>query len=355
MFIGTKNSLETEIDYTSCEVENSTQFNGTKMSPFKCSFTINLTQAYTGEVKFYYGMNRFYQNNRQYLSSRSDLQLAGDIDNIQDCYPLDKAFSPLLNNTVPIVPCGQIANSMFNDSFRLFYHAPSGSDGRDIWLVPVPWTGKGVLTQQEIHKKFKNPISSDNQTYQALCDAFINTTQPPDWSRRLCDLGYGDNVGLGLENLDFMVWMKPAALPKFRKLYRILDTQSNFSCESVSTTAGYSTTISSNDDDGDKILMYENADASDYDLGAPVLSCQNLTNTTFDIISDLFNTGLPAGQYTLLINYNYPVTGFNGTKTFVIARETWVGPQNFFLPILYLVVGTFLILVSGFCKSFISL
>ena len=38
-------------------------------------------------------------------------------------------------------------------------------------------------------------------------------------------MGYGDNVGLGLENLDFMVWMKPAALPKFRKLYRILDTQ----------------------------------------------------------------------------------------------------------------------------------
>ncbi|PAV92160.1 hypothetical protein WR25_05328 [Diploscapter pachys] len=222
MFIGTKNSLETEIDYTSCEVENSTQFNGSKMSPFKCSFTINLTQAYT------------------------------------------------------------------------------------------------------------------------------NTTQPPDWSRRLCDLGYGDNVGLGLENLDFMVWMKPAALPKFRKLYRILDTQSNSSCESVSTTAGYSTTTSLNDDDGDKISMYENADASDYDLGAPVLSCQNLTNTTFDIISDLFNTGLPAGQYTLLINYNYPVTGFNGSKSFVIARETWVGPQNFFLPILYLVVGTFLILVSGF-------
>lgn len=52
------------------------------------------------------------------------------------------------------------------------------------------------------------------------------------------------------------------------------------------------------------------------------------------------------------VDSDYPVTGFNGSKSFVIARETWVGPKNFFLPILYLVVGTFLILVSGFCKSF---
>ena len=52
----------------------------------------------------------------------------------------------------------------------------------------------------------------------------------------------------------------------------------------MSTTAGYSTTTSLNDYDVDKVLMYENADASDYDLGAPVLSCQNLTNITFNIV-----------------------------------------------------------------------
>ena len=36
------------------------------------------------------------------------------------------------------------------------------------------------------------------------------------WSKHPCDIG-------GFENVDFIVWMRTAALPNFRKLWRIVN------------------------------------------------------------------------------------------------------------------------------------
>uniref|UniRef100_A0A8R1HX39 Uncharacterized protein n=1 Tax=Caenorhabditis japonica TaxID=281687 RepID=A0A8R1HX39_CAEJA len=60
----------------------------------------------------------------------------------------------------------------------------------------------------------------------------------------------------------------------------------------------------------------------------------------------MFSNGLPKGEYQLVINYNYPVDMYSGDKSFIIASENWVGPRNLFLPVTYLVVGTFLLLVT---------
>lgn len=200
--------------------------------PNNCENFSNL-ESIQGDVKFYYGLSKYYQNNRLYFNSRNDQQLRGKVDEVDGCEPLKFV---LVNGTkVPIVPCGVVANSMFNDVFELFYIVDSSTNG----TTRVPWTTRGVLGATEMKRKFANPVRAANQT---LCDVFEvgsdsgvfwidhiqGTIKPPAWRVPICKLGVNStdpDVGIGFENIDFMVWMKVAALPKFRKLYRILNRQ----------------------------------------------------------------------------------------------------------------------------------
>ena len=151
---------------------------------------------------------------RLYFRSRNDHQLRGkSLTEVEDCQPYE-TITDEFNKTWPIAPCGAVANSLFNDTFELFYQQGDN-------ITKVPWTTKGLLDPR-IKEKYINPPPIDG----SLCKAFKNTLSPPAWSKRTCELDDGEG-GLGFENFDFMVWMQTAALPKFRKVYRGLNRSSD--------------------------------------------------------------------------------------------------------------------------------
>ena len=55
------------------------------------------------------------------------------------------------------------------------------------------------------------------------CAVYANFTKPQNWRRYLWDLDPDNKDNNGLQNEDLIVWMRTAALPTFRKLYRRLD------------------------------------------------------------------------------------------------------------------------------------
>ena len=245
IFIFSSNIKQIEIRYdnnSDCQIGN------------KCKINFTIKKKMKKDVFIYYRLKNFYQNHRRYIKSKSYKQLKGSVmkesDIKDDCEPiiLNKDIyegvtsinGSVLDPDGVAHPCGLIAKSFFNDTF-------------------------------EIRRKGANQSLTINDTYIA-------------WSKDLDKYknseNYTGNQWINVENERFIVWMRPAALPDFRKPWGRVEQ------------------------DIDK------------------------------------------GEYTLTITNNYPVKYFKGKKYFILSTTNGLGGKNYFLAILYFVLGGISI-VSG--------
>jgi len=144
-------------------------------------------------VYVYCELTNFYQNDRRYVKSRNDQQLRGDsTSNLDSCKPLATTADGR-----PIVPCGLIAWSLFNDTY--VFNSSAG---------PIVVDNTGIAWKSDVSSKFGDKVMPTN---------FPNNNSTG---------GLGQIGGKSLdptkplkEAEDLIVWMRTAALPSFRKLW----------------------------------------------------------------------------------------------------------------------------------------
>jgi len=139
-------------------------------------------------VYFYYKLENYYQNHRRYVKSRNDDQLRGVVvtssSDLSDCDP----YMSLGGSSAPAdfyLPCGLIAKSLFNDTYVL----------KNINGTTIPVSTDGVAWSSDLEDKYNNPPKGS----------------------------VGIRTIANFKDVDFIVWMRSAALPTFRKLWRIIN------------------------------------------------------------------------------------------------------------------------------------
>jgi hypothetical protein len=184
-------------------------------------------------VLVYYELDNFHQNHRTYSKSFDAYQLYGKVGARDPrsrayCEPLYKLGNITLN------PCGLIANTLFNDYFTVL-------KGNDVHGQRLTLIEEGIAWQSDLEYMYNQPKGFK----YAACPACDKTCcqgsewsckapyvdkksgtcyqyfYPDDESTQYLHETYPDIISPleGVTNEHFVVWMKVAPQPRFRKLY----------------------------------------------------------------------------------------------------------------------------------------
>lgn len=283
-----------------------------------CTVEFDIKEKMEGPVYVYYQLENFYQNHRRYVKSRSDAQLRGDdvsLSSLKDsCDPLWEKDGQVLN------PCGLIANSMFNGAATCGLPRPAPPPPLNRAAPPPPdvftpaksanvrLLEHGIAWDSDVKTKFNNPeefSKCNSQPAPSSCpnDLWINQIYPN------ISAPYNLNT-TGVENEHFIVWMRTAALPTFRKLYgRIPETLPA----------------------GTKLSFEVDSSASP---SAPL--------PVFLAAADHMPLPPPSPPAA-----DFRVDEFEGKKSIVLSTTSWLGGKNGFLGGAYLFVGGLCLLLAG--------
>ena len=196
-------------------------------------------------VYLYYELSNFYQNHRRYVKSLSFKQLQGFIgeEYTADCTPLEKVANPddPDGDKLLLSPCGLIANSLFNDVISLdesseLTMSEDGiawdSDVEEKFVQPDGFQFNTCTSEAECCQKTEdeNGVSvkwcgKSHQPYTDASGQLWEYYYPFDDSTQYLYESYPEVVSPieGVKNEHFIVWMRTAGLPTFRKLYGVID------------------------------------------------------------------------------------------------------------------------------------
>ncbi|KAG8634701.1 putative ALA-interacting subunit 2 isoform X3 [Manihot esculenta] len=169
-------------------------FKGNKVSyikdtsvPKNCTRFLKVPKYMKAPIYIYYQLDNYYQNHRRYVKSRSDQQLLHGLkyNDTSSCKPEES------NNGLPIVPCGLIAWSLFNDTYTF----TRGTGKLRVNRKNIAWES------DRNHKFGKHVYPFNFQNGSLIGGGKLDPNTPL------------------AEQEDLIVWMRTSALPSFRKMY----------------------------------------------------------------------------------------------------------------------------------------
>lgn len=205
-----------------------------------CLLTFPVTKDMSPPILVHFELTNFHQNHRSYYQSRDNFQLLGHMGEQnevekQRCKPLNELGGIKLN------PCGVAANTFFNDVFKLV-GGTDAATGEDLIMME-----EGIAWPSDLEYAFAQPdgfryeACPDDTCDTSCCDAEEDGTEwsckepyynekdltcyryhyPQDDKTQFLYETYPEIISPleGVTNEHFVVWMRTATQPTFRKLY----------------------------------------------------------------------------------------------------------------------------------------